>query len=205
MSAKTPHSNKLQAQAKLLPKQENHTQKDSNATSIRSRHNSLQRWSEFLFVLLTSAIFAVTTWFARGMSSRAAKCTVANAYETATFSEQSTTRAEQTIQKTLRIDVGSTLTVLSILSGLLTASTTYVLCHALECVLWASTSSRSGLNCLSLLAISPTTGTSGTLGILLSGMARYPSKSCALLRLVSVFLKHLCIDKLVVEHVQNMK
>jgi hypothetical protein len=58
-------------------------------------------------------------------------------------------------------------------------------------ILWATASSRSGLNCLSLLGISPTTGILGTIAIAFTGSARFGDRAWASLRSVILHLETL--------------
>jgi hypothetical protein len=173
----------------LTPQETGH----SPSEPLRKRRRLVfqKTWFHFLVAFLASALFAVTGWFAQGKwawtsGTSPSPTAVADckALGTATFSEQSTNAAAQAIQNALKIDVTSTLTVLSILSGLLSACTGYVLSKTLEIVLWASASSGAGVNCLTFLGMSPSTGVFGTLGIVLTGRASLSDRAWSALRSV---------------------
>lgn len=110
--------------------------------------------------LFTSAVFAVTAWFAK-----------------ATF----TTHALKTA---FNIDVGGTLTVLRILQGVLSGCTTYVVLSAFQLLKWSLVAREGGVNGLTVLALSPTTSTYGTLAILFASKPRAMDRLWALARCV---------------------
>jgi len=107
-----------------------------------------------LAVIAATATFIVTAWFAN-----------------ATFSGESSARTFRVLKDVLHIDVRNTLTVLSILQGVLSFLMGIVLDDVLELVQWSLMGRAQGLQTLSILGLSPTTGAAGTLGIVFSRMA----------------------------------
>jgi ABC-type uncharacterized transport system permease subunit len=117
------------------------------------------------FAVVTSAVFAITIWFAR-----------------TTFSSRSGT--QETIKEVFKIDVGITLTILRILQGVLSACTTYILLGAFQLIQWTLVSRGNGLSGLAVLALSPTTSFLGTLGIMFSRKPHIMGRIWGLMRCV---------------------
>jgi hypothetical protein len=111
---------------------------------------SHRRDANLLFMsILASVCFAVTAWFAK-----------------ATFSGTALTRTRNFFQSTFRVDIGNTLTILTILSRLLTLVTGLVLDRILEVLHWSLICRDQGASISTVLAISGTTGWLGALGIM---------------------------------------
>jgi hypothetical protein len=108
-----------------------------------------------LAVVFASALFSVTSWFAH-----------------ATFSDSSITRTQNALEKLFKGHVGNTLTVLSILQGLLSIVMGFVLDAILESIQWSLTSRNKGSRILTALGLSPTTSIFGTIGILFGRKAK---------------------------------
>jgi hypothetical protein len=120
-----------------------------------------------LTVATATAVFIVTSWFAN-----------------ATFSEVTYSNARRALQHALHVDPGDTLTVLSTLQGTLTFLMSMVLDNTLELVQWSLIGRKIGLDALSILALSPSTGAVGSLGILFSATAKTRSRLWASLKSV---------------------
>jgi hypothetical protein len=121
-------------------------QADATASSISRRRDLIPP----LIVALATALFVAVAWFAN-----------------ATISDTSYTRTRNFIKTALHVDVGDTLTILSVLQGLLAFLMGMMLDSILELIQWSLMGRKQGLDLLSILALSPSTGVSGTLGILL--------------------------------------
>jgi hypothetical protein len=66
MTSYIRQSNMAEGQAELLSKPQDTVHQRHHALSKGRRLLFLQTWFQFLVVLLASALFATTTWFARG-------------------------------------------------------------------------------------------------------------------------------------------
>jgi hypothetical protein len=102
-----------------------------------------------LAVAATTAIFGVTAWYAR-----------------ATFFNSGSSRTRDFFRDVFHIDIADTLTVLAVLSGVLAFLLGFVADHLLDVIQWALICRPDGVEALSILAISGTTGVLGTLGLL---------------------------------------
>ena len=102
-----------------------------------------------LAVCLASACFGVTAWFAQ-----------------ATFSSTVSSRTRDIFKDVFKIDSGDTLTVLVLLSGVLGLLMGLVLDGVLESIQWLLTCRDNGVPMSTVLAVSGTTGSVGTLGIM---------------------------------------
>jgi hypothetical protein len=100
-------------------------------------------------LLLATALFAVTIWFAQ-----------------ATFSSKATEWTKRLFNHVFKTSIGDTLTILVILSGLMSLVVGYVTDNMLESIQWSLTSRSEGVDMLTILGLSPTTGAFGTAAIL---------------------------------------
>jgi hypothetical protein len=112
-------------------------------------------------VLFATTTFAVTAWFAR-----------------ATFSTQ-TSRTRDFIKNVFRVDVTDTLTILALLSGILNFLLGFVVDNVLDFIQWALICRRNGVEALSVLAVSATTGAIGNLGLLVDNLTPRSARSWA--------------------------
>ena len=102
-----------------------------------------------LIVAIATALFVVTAWFARS-----------------TFASTSAARTKRLLLNVFHVDIGDTLTILAILSGVTGRAMAIVLDKTLESIQWGFTSREKGVPVLAILALSPTTGAWGSAGIL---------------------------------------
>lgn len=123
------------------------TSKSISAKSVTSQRRSPEI---FFTVVLASATFGVTAWFAQ-----------------ATFTNQTSSRTRDVFKNAFGVDLGDTLTVLAVLSGVLSLLMRMLLENMLESIQWALTGRDSGVALTTILGLSPTTGAMGTIGILL--------------------------------------
>ena len=118
--------------------------------------------SSLLSVLLATALFVLTSWFAR-----------------ATFTAKTSARTSQVFKDVFHIDIGDTLTILAILSSVMTRVITIALDSVFESIQWSLISQSKGASILSILAVSPTTGVMGTAGILVGKTTDLMARYCA--------------------------
>ena len=118
--------------------------------------------SKLLSILVATALFVLTTWFAR-----------------ATFTTKSSARTSQIFKHVFHIDIGDTLTILAILSSVMTRGITIALDSVFESIQWSLISQSKGASILSILAVSQTTGVMGTAGILVGKTTDLMARYCA--------------------------
>ncbi|KAL3443429.1 hypothetical protein BJX65DRAFT_311930 [Aspergillus insuetus] len=117
-----------------------------------------QTWFLVLLEMLSTVIFILTAWIAKS------------------------THTPRVALAGFIIDSSSTLTLLSILSGLLSTLLTLVLACVFELIHWALTVRDDGLSSVSLLGLSPTTGIMGSLTIIFTRRLRAVDRLWPLLR-----------------------
>jgi hypothetical protein len=104
---------------------------------------------------------------------------------------QATYAAEASSQKSrafgnslLKVDVSTSLSVLRAAQGVLSAIMSIALGHVLDYVQWKNMGIPDGLPYLNLLALSPTTGSLGLFGLILSSATNSSTKAWASIRFV---------------------
>ena len=120
----------------------------TTSTTLRSRRRDPLL---LLAVVLASACFAVTAWFAQ-----------------ATFSSTTSSRTNNALKNVLGVDTGDTLTILALLSGVLGFMMNLMLNETLDVWQWSLICRDNGVSLSTILAISGTTSSLGTMGLLVS-------------------------------------
>lgn len=132
-----------------------------------------------LLLLFTAAIFAVTAWFAQTTFSVSS---IDNARSgSVLFISFCNPRANNSTScsSALFLGVSSTLTILRLLEGVLSACSTTVLLTSFGFIQWALTSRDDGVSSLCLLGLSPSSGYLGTLGLAASRHSRVVDRLAA--------------------------
>lgn len=119
---------------------------DSSIDSVCSERRSTWICIQLLF---TCSVFAVTAWFAQ-----------------ATFSNEESSRTRDVLKDVFKVDIGDTLTILAVLSGLLGLLTGMSIDTAFETMQWYLTCRAGGVSMSTILAVSPTTGALGSIKLL---------------------------------------
>ncbi|KAL2852043.1 hypothetical protein BJY01DRAFT_244659 [Aspergillus pseudoustus] len=117
-----------------------------------------QTWLPILLEVLSTVVFILTAWIAKS------------------------THTPRVALAGFIIDSSSTLTLLSIFSGLLSTLLTIVLSCIFELIHWALTVREDGLSSIGLLGLSPTTGIMGSLTIIFTRRLRATDRLWPLLR-----------------------
>jgi hypothetical protein len=100
----------------------------------------------------------------------------------ATYAAESRADDKLPLTKLLKLDISTTLAVLRTSQGALSTFTALAISDTFVLLQWKRIASPTGLSCLNLLALSPTTGHLGTLSLVLSSVTRLPTRLWALLR-----------------------
>lgn len=103
-------------------------------------------------------------------------------YVQSTYAAESSSSRGLPLSDLLKTDVSKTLTVLRTSQGILSALTSLALENIFFLLQWSQIHPPNGLSYLRILALSPTTGSLGTLNLLKSSAPNLPTKFWALLR-----------------------
>ncbi|GAB7354876.1 hypothetical protein MBLNU459_g5518t1 [Dothideomycetes sp. NU459] len=135
----------------------------SDATLTKSTSNTT-----LALVLATTALFALTAWFAAS-----------------TFQGKPGNQANHILQTHLKLSFSSTVVILRVLQGLTSALTAAAVAQSFEGIEWALASRDRGVRLLSFLGISPTTGIIGAVKLLFGDQVRPSDRMWAVSRVIS--------------------
>lgn len=103
-------------------------------------------------------------------------------YVQATYSAEEWSNQGHPLSDLHKTDVGKTLTILRLSQGILSASISMALQNVFVLLQWSQMHRSNGVSYLNVLALSPTTGALGALGLIKSSAPRISAKIWALLR-----------------------
>lgn len=120
-------------------------------------------------------------------------------YVQATYTAEERSNRGRPLSDLLKTDVGRTLTILRTSQGILSASVGLALENVFILLQWNQLHRPNGVSYLNFLALSPTTGALGILGIVKSSAPRLPTKLWALSRYChSHTFSQLCVSNLAI-------
>jgi hypothetical protein len=142
---------------------------DRSATPKDVRHRlSLHVW-RLVAVVLSTFLFALTAWFAAS-----------------TFSGKPERQANRLFQSHFAMSFGSTVVILRVIQGLTSTLTAIAVSQAYESMQWMLTCREEGIQLLSFLSLSPSTGIWGVVKLGFGKSAQLRDRAFAVLRYVGL-------------------